>query len=145
MTAPPQPGNLDPRPCALEATPVRTDNFNRFCEELLVTYNKRKTAAVTRQLERLYGFLRDPGHSTVQTMFGGSVRKGTFVNSLSDIDVLLTVADTSLANRPPSQVIAYVWEPIRNESKNLPTHRRHHPYPQQTAEGTTGGCWVAAT
>ena len=77
---------------------MTTNDFNKFCEELLVRYNRRKTGAVTRHLKSLCGFLRDQGHSTVQTMFGGSVRKGTFVNGLSDVDVLLTVTDTSLAN-----------------------------------------------
>ena len=92
---------------------MTTDNFNRYCEALLVRYNSRKTAAVTRHLKSLCDFLRDQGHTTVQTIFGGSVRKGTFVNGLSDVDVLLTVTDTSLATRPPKQVIAYVQATIQ--------------------------------
>ena len=92
---------------------MTTDNFNRYCEALLVRYNSRKTAAVTRHLKSLCDFLRDQGHTTVQTIFGGSVRKGTFVNGLSDVDVLLTVTDTSLATRPPKQVIAHVRATIQ--------------------------------
>ena len=93
---------------------MTTDDFNRFCEELLVRYNHRRTEAVTRHLESLCQFLRAQGHRTVQTVYGGSVRRGTFVNGLSDVDVLLTVSDTSLANQQPSQVIAYVRETIKN-------------------------------
>ena len=92
---------------------MTADDFNRYCEELLVRYNRRNTAAVTRHLESLCGILREQGHSSVQTMFGGSVRRGTFVNGLSDVDVLLTVSETSLANRPPSEVIAYVKATIQ--------------------------------
>ena len=99
---------------------MTTDNFNRYCEELLVTYNKRKTAAVTRHLKSLCDFLREQGHTTVQTMFGGSVRRGTFVNGLSDIDVLLTVTNTSLANRPPKEVIAHVQETVQ---RRLPQNK----------------------
>ena len=40
----------------------------------------------------------------VQTMFGGSVGKGTDVAGLSDVDALLIVNESSLVNRPPSDV-----------------------------------------
>ena len=78
---------------------MTTENFNRFCEELLVRYNRRRTATVTRHLDSLCQFLRDQGYATVQTICGGAVRRGTFVNGLSDVDVLLTATDTSLANQ----------------------------------------------
>ena len=44
----------------------------------------------------------------MQTMFGGSVRRGTYVTGISDVDVLLIVNESSLVNQPPSEVIAYV-------------------------------------
>ena len=99
---------------------MTTDGFNRYCEELLVRYNSRKTAAVTRHLESLCRFLREEGHTTVQTIYGGSVRKGTFVNGLSDIDVILTMTNTSLANQPPKEVIAHVQETVQ---RRLPQNK----------------------
>ena len=83
------------------------DEFNRYCEDLLVRYNRRNTAATTTHIEELCGFLRQQG-DVVQTMFGGSVRMGTYVNGLSDVDVLLIVNESSLANRPPTEVIGHV-------------------------------------
>ena len=71
------------------------DNFNQYCEDLLVGYNRRNTKALTRHLESLCGFLRGQGNHVVQTMFGGSVQKGTYVNGLSDVDVLLIVNESS--------------------------------------------------
>lgn len=94
---------------------MTTDNFNRLCEELLVGYNRRNTAAVARRLESLCGYLRDQGHSTVQTVFGGSVRRGTFVNGLSDVDALVTVENTTLATRPPAEVISYLQELVQQQ------------------------------
>ena len=87
------------------------DEFNRYCEDLRVRYNRRKTAATTGRIEVLCGFLRQQG-DVVQTMFGGSVKRGTYVNGLSDVDVLLIVNESSLANRRPADVIGHVRDTI---------------------------------
>jgi hypothetical protein len=88
------------------------DNFNEHCEALLVRYNRRNTQAVTRHLESLCNILRQEGNHVLQTMFGGSVRRRTYVTGLSDVDVLLIVNQSSLANQPPARVIEYVRETI---------------------------------
>ena len=49
----------------------------------------------------------------MQTMFGGSVRKRTYMNGLSDVDVLLVVNQSLLVNQPPSEIIAYVRKTIQ--------------------------------
>ena len=46
-------------------------------------------------------------------MFGGSVRRRTCVNGLSDVDVLLVVNQSSLVNQPPARVIEHVRETIQ--------------------------------
>ena len=79
------------------------DNFNKYCESLLVNYNRRNTQATSRHVEGLCNILRQEGNHTVQPMFGGSVQRGTDVNGLSDVDVLLIVNESSLANHPPSR------------------------------------------
>ncbi len=89
------------------------DRFNEYCEVLLAQYARRNTRTVTQRLESLCGFLRQKGN-VVQTMFGGSVKKGTYVTGLSDVDVLLIVNESSLVNRPPAEVIEYVRDTIQN-------------------------------
>ena len=91
------------------------DNFNRYCEDLLVRYNRRNTQVVTQRLESLCGFLRQEGYRTVQTMFGGSVRRRTYVTGLSDVDVLLIVNESSLVSQPPAEVIEYVRDTIQDQ------------------------------
>ena len=81
--------------------------FNRYCEALLVQYSRRNTAATTRRIEGLCAILREEGE-VVQTMFGGSVKRGTDVNGLSDVDLLLIVNESSLVSQSPAQVIAHV-------------------------------------
>ena len=89
------------------------DRFNEYCEALLAQYTRRNTQTVTQRLESLYGFLRQKGN-VVQTMFGGSVRKGTYVTGLSDVDALLIVNQSSLVNQTPALVIEYVRDTIQN-------------------------------
>ena len=71
------------------------DRFNELCEAFLAQYTRRNSQTVTQRLQSLCGFLRQKGN-VVQTMFGGSVRKGTYVTGLSDVDVLLVVNESSL-------------------------------------------------
>ena len=96
------------------------DNFNEYCEALLVRYNRRNTQAVTRHLESLCNILRQEGNHVLQTMFGGSVRRRTYVNGLSDVDVLLIVNQSSLLNQPPARVIEYVRETIQGRLPQNP-------------------------
>ena len=89
------------------------DNFNRYCEELLVRYKRRDAEFLTKRLENLCGFLRNEGNHVVQTMFGGSVQKGTYVTGLSDVDALLIVNESSLLNQPPSKVKKFVRDAVQ--------------------------------
>ena len=93
------------------------DRFNEYCENLLAQYKRRNGKAVTRHLESLCGFLRQEG-DVVQTMFGGSVKKGTYVTGLSDVDVLLVVNESSLVSQPPTKVIEYVRDTIQRRLPN---------------------------
>ena len=96
------------------------DNFNRYCEQLLVQYKRRNGKAVTRHLKSVCDILRHEDDHVVQTKFGGSVQKGTYVTGLSDVDVLLIVNQSSLKNKPPSKVIASVRDTIRQRLPKNP-------------------------
>ncbi len=98
---------------------MQRDNFNSYCESLLAQYNRRNTQATRRRIDGLCNILRQEGNHTVQTMFGGSVGRRTYVNGLSDVDVLLIVNQSSLVNQPPSKVIQYVRDTIQ---RRLPSN-----------------------
>ena len=96
------------------------DKFNRYCEQLLLQYKRRNTKAVTRHLKSVCDSLRHEDDHVVQTKFGGSVQKGTYVTGLSDVDVLLIVNQSSLKNKPPSKVIAFVRDTIQQRLPKNP-------------------------
>ena len=99
------------------------DRFNEYCENLLVQYKRRNGKAVTRHLNGLCNILSHDDDHVVQTKFGGSVQKGTFVTGLSDVDVLLIVNQSSLKNKPPSKVIAYVGDTIQRRLPKNPVNK----------------------
>ena len=80
---------------------------------MLATYTRSNQHAVASHLGSLRKSLRRQGNHMVQTMFGGSVRRGTDVVGLSDVDVLLTVDESSLRYQSPSDVMEYVREAVR--------------------------------
>ena len=96
------------------------DRFNQYCEALLVHYNRRNTQATRRHIDGLCNILRQRGNDVVQTMFGGSVRRGTYVNGLSDVDVLLIANQSSLANLPPDRVMEHVKNTIESAMPQNP-------------------------
>lgn len=95
-----------------------SDNFNKYCELLLPRYNRRSAQTVARRLQCLCGLLRKNGNHVVQTMLGGSIRKGTYVTGLSDVDALLIVDKSSLTNQPPAAVIRFVRKEIQRQFPN---------------------------
>ena len=99
------------------------DNFNRWCETLLAQYKRRNTKAVTRHLKGVCDILRHEDDHVVQPKFGGSVQKSTYVTGLSDVDVLLIVNQSSLKNKPPSKVIAYVADTIQRRLPKNPVSK----------------------
>lgn len=99
------------------------DSFNKYCEALLVQYKRRSGKAVARHLNGLCNILSHDDDHAVQTKFGGSVQKSTYVTSLSDVDVLLIVNQSSLKNKPPSKVIAYVADTIQRRLPKNPVSK----------------------
>ena len=99
------------------------DRFNEYCESLLVQYKRRNGKAVARHLNGLSNILRHDDDHVVQTKFGGSVQKGTYVSGLSDVDALLVVNQSKLKNKSPSKVIKYVGDIIQRRLPKNPVHK----------------------
>ena len=93
-------------------------NFNSRCEDLLNDYKRTSGDRVAKRLEDIRGALKRAGYETVQTMFGGSVKRGTYVSGLSDEDTLLVVNQTPFVNRPSSVVVRQVKNVIQDHLPN---------------------------
>ena len=99
------------------------DEINRNLRERLRDYNERDTEAIQRHIRGLRDALRQTNSEVIETRYGGSVIRNTYVNGLSDVDVLLIVNDTSLSGRDPRSVIKKMAELIqRRMPKSDVTH-----------------------
>jgi hypothetical protein len=76
--------------------------------DLLTDYNDRDVDAVRRALDQVKKALeRDIEEGSISPVFGGSVRKHTYVDGISDVDSLLVLKSEKLATLSPAQVLDY--------------------------------------
>lgn len=74
--------------------------------DLLGEYNNRDTDAVRRDLERLSKALENEiEDGSVTPVFGGSVRKHTYVDGISDIDSLFVLKGEELSGLGPTEAL----------------------------------------
>lgn len=100
--------------------------------DLLSNANSRDIELVDQRLGEIKEALNGPLEASIDSLFGGSVAKHTYVDGLSDIDSLLILNDTSLEGKTPAEAIARVAKLVR---ENL----------GDTAEITSGKLAVTVT
>ncbi len=83
--------------------------------DILSLANSRDAELVKNRLEAIKEILHDSLEATVDTLFGGSVAKHTYVDGLSDIDSLLILNETDLDGATPAVAIEKVAGIIRED------------------------------
>lgn len=92
---------------------------NAYLQDLLSDYNNRDSEAIRRHVETLRQAVEKDIDGETETLFGGSVRKHTYVDGLSDVDVLMVVNNSSLANASPADVLRYFEQRIADRLGSL--------------------------
>ena len=106
--------------------PTLTDEqVNAYLRERLRDYNERDTEAINRHIRGLRDALEQSDADVLPTRFGGSVSRHTYVDGLSDVDVLLTVNDSSLSGRDPRAVILRMAELIQQRMPRTQVRTGH--------------------
>jgi hypothetical protein len=83
--------------------------------QLLSQANTRDADATSKALDKIKGVLERDIEGSVDPMFGGSVRKHTFVDGISDVDALLVLRDPSLKTKSPEKVLDHFERKLRKE------------------------------
>jgi hypothetical protein len=86
---------------------------NAYLQDVLAGYNSRDTVAIQKHIGTLQQAIEKDVEGETSTMFGGSVKKHTYVDGLSDIDILVVVNDSSLVDASPEQMLAYFERRIK--------------------------------
>lgn len=84
-----------------------------FLGSLLTTFNDRDTELTRNIIEQVRNDLEIRTSGSIDILFGGSVAKHTYVDGISDVDTLLLVDRTDLADRRPSELIALIANRLR--------------------------------
>ena len=75
---------------------------------LLSRFNARDTQDIAERLQHVKAVLGSALDGSVDTLFGGSVAKHTFVDGISDVDSLLILNKTPLADASPREAIELI-------------------------------------
>lgn len=88
--------------------------------ELLADMNSRDAEGNSRTLNAIKKALEKEIDGTIDLMFGGSVKKHTYVDGLSDIDTLVILNNTDLASKTPAEVRTYFAERLKERFPDSP-------------------------
>lgn len=80
---------------------------------LLSSFNGRDTELTGQRLQDVKDVLGPGLAGTVDALFGGSVAKHTFVDGISDVDSLLILDKTSLADATPKKALALIAKQLQ--------------------------------
>ena len=98
---------------------MTNEQINGYLRNLLRHYNSRNTKAIDRHIRGLRSILERGENGVMPIRFGGSVIRHTYVDGLSDVDLLITINDSSLSGQAPKAVIGEMAELIKARfSKN---------------------------
>lgn len=93
-----------------ESTEARAEyerEVNQYLQSLLTNFNDRRAEEIQQHLDNIKKALEKDIDGAVDLVFGGSVSKHTYVNGLSDVDMLVRINDSSLVNASPDEVKQY--------------------------------------
>ncbi|SFF72595.1 hypothetical protein SAMN05216353_10713 [Halobacillus alkaliphilus] len=89
--------------------------LNSYLISLLTGYNNRDIEGINQHLNHLKEIISRDLEGLLELKFGGSISKHTYVNGLSDVDVLVTINSTSLSSSSPKEIISTLAQKLRNK------------------------------
>lgn len=92
---------------------------NNILQEVLKDFNQRDTSKTWECINALKDAINEGIEGTVDLAFGGSVRKHTYINGLSDVDLLVQINNTSLAQASPQEVLRHFESQIKAALRNV--------------------------
>lgn len=93
-------------------------DVNSYFQDLLSDFNNRKVDEINTHLQTIKDALTKENIGSINLVYGGSIKKHTYIDGLSDVDVLATIDNTALANASPRQVLEYFAEKLRERLRN---------------------------
>lgn len=92
---------------------------NELLCEALKEINQRDSQKTWEYISAIKEAINEGIEGTIDLAFGGSVRKHTYVNGLSDVDLLVQVNNTSLVQSSPKEALRYFETKIKAALSNV--------------------------
>ena len=86
---------------------------------LLIQYNNRNPKDIQNKLKEIQKIIEKDIEDTINLKFGGSISKHTYVDGLSDVDLLILVNNTELLNKTPEQIQDFFLSKLRKKLKDV--------------------------
>jgi predicted nucleotidyltransferase len=80
----------------------------------LAAYNDRDTELVQSRLDEIKEKIGDEFEGAVDTLFGGSIAKRTYIDGLSDIDTIVIINKLDTTHTKPHDTLAYISELLQD-------------------------------
>jgi len=93
-------------------------NVASFLNDQLVQYNDRDVKGIQGKLDGIKTALEKDIDGTLNTVFGGSVQKHTYVDGISDVDSLVILNNSELVGKNPEQVKDYFLKVLKDKLKD---------------------------
>ncbi|MGO9022293.1 MAG: CBASS oligonucleotide cyclase [Syntrophobacteraceae bacterium] len=87
--------------------------ISEIIDKLLTRYNNRDRDAIQKHLDTIKQSLEKDIAGSVDLLFGGSVAKHTYVDGLSDVDILVLLDQTDLVDKSPAQAKDYFFHRLK--------------------------------
>jgi predicted nucleotidyltransferase len=87
--------------------------------ERLAEYNARDRDRHNEYLDDIQTCIEEDNDGIIELKFGGSVKKYTFVDGLSDVDILVLINKSELSEKSPHEALDYIAESLDDKLKNV--------------------------
>jgi len=93
-------------------------SVNELIAEKLGEANSRDADKTRERLGRIKESIEGDIEGTVELQFGGSISKSTYVEGLSDVDILLKINKSELSDKSPKEVLLYIKSRLESKLAN---------------------------
>lgn len=94
-------------------------NVNQLISEKLGLANSRDVETIKEYLDEIIDIISEDIDGTLDLNYGGSVSKYTYVEGLSDVDVLLKINKSELSDKTPKEVLEYIKSRLDTNLQNV--------------------------
>lgn len=86
---------------------------NDDLQDNLADYNNRDLEKINAHIQTVENAINSGTISSCTLAFGGSIKKHTYIDGLSDVDILAIINDPALANKSPAEIRDYFVDRLR--------------------------------